>query len=104
MRYIDSIFTLRYAFDELGWRGTVQFIDIIYEQGFDRFPMIEIDRMCGLAVSVGDLDNKTYTVREYLSDLYSRRTRLSKAEVGWVNNLLFRFATRIQSEWDVKLH
>jgi len=87
-----DITALHIEFEKLQWGGIATFAYVIKQMGCGGASMAFIRRTYAVHLETLESDNHLYTVEHYLSDLLSRRQRLSKEQVEWTNKTFYQLA------------
>jgi len=88
-----DITALHLQFSKLGWEGVAAFAAAVKEKECGGVSMDFMRRTFAISTMKGfDGGNENYSVENYLSDLLSRKDRLSKENVRWLNATFARFA------------
>ena len=80
-----SMRDLHFLFTFTKWDGVAAFAAVIVRRELGRWPLQLISDPCAGIEGVSEV-NELYTVRDYLSDLFSRRNRMSEEDIRYIND------------------
>ncbi|RJQ34306.1 hypothetical protein C4556_02785 [Candidatus Parcubacteria bacterium] len=98
----QSMHDLHFKFTHLGWHGVAAFAGEIVAHEYSERSLAHMCRRYSACYplwnkQIAEGANELYTIRSYLSDLFSRRDSMSSDQVTWVDDAFGNLASAIRS-------